>query len=139
LLGPNLTRWEYVGYSKCAVSSPTVKALWGYNVVGFFFGANWCKLCLEFIPVLIRLYLAQAAEGAHRLEFVLLVSRCREAKATKYYGLGMPWLSMYHNANNKVSMKTRMTALMAKFGITTIPALVLLDERGQVICAEGRG
>ncbi len=28
---------------------------------------------------------------------------------------------------------------MAKFGITTIPALVLLDEHGQVICTEGRG
>ena len=36
-------------------------------------------------------------------------------------------------------MKTRMSELMAKFGITTIPALVLLDERGQVICADGRG
>jgi hypothetical protein len=28
---------------------------------------------------------------------------------------------------------------MAKFGITTIPALVLLDERRRVICADGRG
>ncbi len=88
--------------------------------------------------MLDRLYSVQAAHGAHRLEIVL-VSRCQEAKATKYYGLGMPWLAMYHDADNKVGMNTRTTALMAKFEVTTIPALVLLDKRGQVICTEGRG
>ncbi len=51
----------------------------------------------------------------------------------------MPWLSMYHDANNKVGMKRTTSALMAKFGITIIPALVLLDERGRVICADGCG
>jgi hypothetical protein len=30
-------------------------------------------------------------------------------------------------------------ALMAKFGVSTIPALILLDERGCVICLEARG
>ncbi len=88
--------------------------------------------------MLEKLYAAQGAQRAHRLEIVL-VSRCREAKATKYYGLGMPWISMYHDANNKVGMNTRTLELMAKFGITAIPALVLLDERGRVICADGRG
>jgi hypothetical protein len=106
--------------------------------VGLYFGADWGHPCSEFKLVLERLYTAQAARGAHRLEIVL-VSRCRDAKATKYYGLGMPWLSMYHDANDKVGMKTRMSVLMAKFGITTIPALVLLDKRGRVICADGRG
>jgi hypothetical protein len=46
---------------------------------------------------------------------------------------------MYHETNNEVGMKTTTTALMAKFGITNIPALVLLDEHGQVICVEGSG
>jgi hypothetical protein len=46
---------------------------------------------------------------------------------------------MYHDVNDEISMKSRTTELMAKFGITTIPALVLLDERGQVICKDGRG
>jgi hypothetical protein len=127
-----------LGYSECAVSSPTVKALQGYKVVGLYFGADWCQPCSGFTPVLERLYTAQAARGAHRLEIVL-VSHCREAKATKYYGLGMPWLSMYHNANDKAGMKTRTMALMAKFGITIILALVLLDKRGRVICIEGCG
>ncbi len=138
LLGPNLTRWEYLGYSECTVNSPTANALWGYRVVGLYFGADWCHPCSEFKLVLERLYTAQVAQGAQWLEIVL-VSCCQDAKATKYYGLGMPWLSMYHDAINKVGMKTRTSALMAKFGITTIPALVLLDKRGQVICVDGRG
>jgi thiol-disulfide isomerase/thioredoxin len=107
-------------------------------MVGLLFGADWCKPCLKFIPVLDRLYSVQAARGAHRLEIVLVL-HCREAKATKYYGLGMLWLAMYHNADNEVGMNTRTTALMAKFGVTTIPALILLDQCRQVICAEGRG
>ncbi len=138
MLGPYLTRRGYSGYSGCAVSSPTSDALRGYGVVGLYFGADWCHLCSEFKVVLEKLYAAQVAQGAHRLEIVL-VSRCREAKATKYYGLGMPWLSMCHDANDEVGMKTRTSELMAKFGITAIPALVLLDERGQVICADGCG
>jgi hypothetical protein len=80
----------------------------------------------------------QKAQGADKLE-VVLVSRCREAKATKYYSLTMPWLSMWHNANNKVGMKACTTALTAKFGISTIPALVLLDEQGHIICPEAHG
>ncbi len=115
---------------------PTAKALQGYNVVGLYFGVDWCQRCSKFTPVLDRLYTAQTARGSHRLEIVLVL-HCREAKTTKHYGLGMPWLSMYHNANKKFEMKTTTTVLMAKFGITIIPALVLLDERRQVICAEG--
>ncbi len=91
-----------MGYSKCAVSSPTVEALRGYNVVGLFFGADWCKPCSEFIPVLDRLYLVQAAQGAHRLEIVMVL-RCREAKETKYYGLGMPWLSCTTTPTTKLA------------------------------------
>ncbi len=42
----------------------------------------------------------------------------------------MPWFSMCHDTNDKVGMNTRTSELMAKFGITAIPAHVLLDERG---------
>ncbi len=98
LLGPTLTRREYVGYSKCAVPAPTIKALRGYKVIGISFGADWCKPCMEFKLVLKKLFSAQAAQGADRLEIVL-ASSCREAKATKYFGLGMPWRAMYEQQN----------------------------------------
>jgi hypothetical protein len=80
----------------------------------------------------------QKARGADQLE-VVLVSRCREAKATKYYSLTMPWLLMWQDANNKVGTKAHRTALMARFSIPTIPALILLDKQGRVICSEARG
>jgi hypothetical protein len=87
LAGPTLTRQAYVGYSKCAVLAPTVEPLRGYKVIGIFFGADWCKPCMEFKPVLEKLYLVQAAQGADRLEIVL-ASRCCKAKATKIFWSG---------------------------------------------------
>jgi hypothetical protein len=107
-------------------------------VIGLYFSADWCQACSEFTPVLERLYMVQKAQGADQLE-VVLVSQCSEAKATKYYSLTMPWLLMWHNANNEVRMKARATALMAKFGISTIPALILMDKQGCLICPEARG
>ncbi len=67
-----------------------------------------------------------------------MVSRCREAKGTKYYHKNMPWLAMWHEADNEVEMETRTSLLMAKYNITSIPALVLLDKRGGLICADAR-
>jgi hypothetical protein len=69
------------------------KCLKGWAVIRLYFSANWCQACSEFMPVLERLYTVQKAQGVDQLE-VVLVSRCREAKATKYYSLMMPWLSM---------------------------------------------
>ncbi len=138
LLGPHLTRRQYFGFSECAVKGPTAECLKGRAVIGLYFSANWCQACSEFMSVLERLYTVQKARGADQLE-VVLVSWCREAKALKYYSLTMPWLSMWHNANNKVGMKARTMTLMGKFGISTIPALILLIEWGHVICLEARG
>jgi hypothetical protein len=88
--------------------------------------------------MLERLYTVQKARGADQLE-VVLISRCREAKATKDYSLMMPWVLIWHNANNEVGMKACTTALMEKFNVSTIPALVLLDKGGHVICPEACG
>jgi hypothetical protein len=64
-----------------------------------------------------------------------LVPRCRKAKATKHYRQHMPWLSMWHDAKNEVGMESHTTSLMAKYGITSIPALILLDQHGGLISA----
>ena len=61
--------------------------------------------------MLERLYMAQKAQRADLLKFVL-VSRCREAKATEDYSLTMPWMLIWHNANNKAGLKARTKALM---------------------------
>jgi hypothetical protein len=123
---------------RCVVEGPTAKCWKGRSVIGLYFSADWCHACSEFTPVLERLYMVQKVQGADQLE-VVLVSLCQEAKAMKYYSLTMPWLLMWHDANNEVGMKARLTALMVTFGISTILALVLLDKQGHVICPEARG
>jgi hypothetical protein len=50
----------------------------------------------------------------------------------------MPWLSIWHDAKKEVGMESHTSSLMAKYGITSILALVLLDQRGGLICAYAR-
>ena len=64
--------------------------------------------------------------------------RCRTAQATKHHCKYMPWLSMWHDAADEAAMTARTSGLMAKFGITSIPALVLLDAGGRVICTDAQ-
>jgi hypothetical protein len=45
---------------------------------------------------------------------------------------------MWHNADNEVGMEVRTSLLMAKYGITSIPALVLLDKCWELICADAQ-
>jgi hypothetical protein len=58
------------------------------------------------------------------------VSRCRDARATEHYFSIMPWASMLHVE----ATGARGLALRDRFAITTIPALVLLDGEGAVLC-----
>jgi hypothetical protein len=134
MLGPTLARMEHLGYLMMAIPGPTKTALQGHAVIGLYFSVDWCQPCLAFTPVLKKLYGAQRAWGADQLE-VVLVSRCQEAKATKYYREDMPWVSIWHDADDSVGMEACTSSLMARFGITSIPALVLLDKRGGLICA----
>ncbi len=115
------------------IQGPTAPALSRHAVIGLYFSANWCQPCSVFTPLLEKLYAVQKACKAEQLE-VVLVSRCREAKATKHYQQHMLWLSMWHDAKNEVGMESHTLLLMAKYGITSIPALVLLDQCGGLIC-----
>ena len=128
MLGPTLVKVEH--------HEPTA-ALNRHSVIGLYFSADWCQPCLAFTPVLERLYTTQNSRRAKSLE-VVLVSQCREAKATGSYRKNIPWLSMWHDADDKMGMKARTSALMAKYDITSIPALVLLDKCKGVICADAQ-
>lgn len=115
-----------------AIPGPTATALRRHTVVGLYFCADWCTACSSFTPVLTTLYTAQKAQDDDQFE-VVMVPRCRNAQATKHHCKDMPWLSMWHDAADEAAMTARTSGLMAKFGITSIPALVLLDAGGRVI------
>lgn len=123
-----------MGFSRVAIPEPTENALHGHAVIGLLFSADWCRQCSVFTPVLERLYRARRTDHFE----IVLVSRCREAKATKYHREDMPWLAMGHKVDDEAGMAAHTASLMAKFGITSIPALVLLDKRGGLICANAQ-
>ena len=92
---------------------------------------------MAFKPVLKQLYSAQSALGADRLEIVL-ADRCHNAPAAKRFGVGLPGWYIPRGADTAGQVTSRTPALMAKFGVTTIPALVLLDQSGRLLCRYGR-
>jgi hypothetical protein len=65
---------------------------------------------------------------------VILVLRCHNAAATEQYFAKMPWTAMPHAE----SSGHRGLALMEEFGVTSIPALILLNGEGVVICRDGQ-
>ena len=149
-LGPNLLVHDAHGYSTWDRVVPTGLVLFhllsqsslltdsvlkGRTVIGLYFSADWCTPCKVFNPLLTKLY---SCKRAHCTETnrnippfeVVLVSRCREARATEHYFSTMPWAAMIHAK----ATGAWVLALGDKFATTTIPALVLLDVEGVVLC-----
>jgi hypothetical protein len=65
---------------------------------------------------------------------VILVSQCHDAAATKQYLAKISWTAMPHAE----SSGHQGLALMEEFGVTSIPALILLDGEGAVICRDSQ-
>ncbi len=149
-LGPNLSVHNAHGYSTWDSVAPTGSVLFrppsqsslltdsvlkGRTVIGLYFSTDWCTPCKVFNPLLTKLY---ACKHAHCTKTnrnipafeVVLVSGCREARATEHYFSTMPWAAMLHAE----ATGARGSALRDKFATTTIPALVLLDGEGAVLC-----
>jgi len=104
-------------------------------VIGLYFSADWCTPCKVFNPLRTKLYSCKRAHctktNSNIPPFeVVLVSRCREARATEHYFSTMPRAAMLHAEDTGA----RGLALRDKFATTTIPALVLLDGEGAVLC-----
>jgi hypothetical protein len=100
--------------------------------------SDWCPSCTMFTPLLSRYYQNRIGDTLlntdKALFQVVLVSRCRTSRDTQNFFEPMPWAALPHPE----SMGERGQVLMRRFGITTIPALVLLDGNGTVVCLDGR-
>ena len=137
MLGPQLSVHNETGDSTVDTLDNTSSVLKGRTVVGLYFSADWCPPCQVFNPLLKHLHSSKRTHcngGPRTLPpfEVVLVSRCRNVADTDKYFAGLPWTAMTHaEASGK-----RGQELRDKFGITTIPALVLLDGEGALLCGK---
>jgi thiol-disulfide isomerase/thioredoxin len=137
MFGPVLEIHDGHGYSTFYRGLPTGDVLKGCTSIGVYFSADWCPSCTEFTPLLDRYY--QNRKGGNLLNNdrspfqVVLVLWCKTIRDTHSFFGPMPWAARPHLE----LMGERGQSLMTQFGITTIPALVLLDGNGTVVCLDG--
>ena len=118
-----------VNYAERIQETSPVTALHGESIVGIQFGRESCPHCGPFLQSLKKL-LRRRSEAT-----IVFVSRGTSEEDTNRYFYNMPrWDAMPHDAVAGPCGK----ALVERFGVTTIPALVLLDGNGRVICTDAR-
>ncbi len=138
MFGPVLKIHDGHSYSIFYRGLPTGDVLKGRTLIGVYFSADWCPSCTEFTLLLDRYY--QSSKGGNLLNNdrspfqVVLVSRCKTIWDTHSVFEPMPWAALPHLK----LMGERGQSLMTRFGIMTIPTLVLLDGNGTVVCLDGR-
>lgn len=101
--------------------------------VGVYFSAHWCPPCRKFTPNLVAFYndlKEQASSKPFELVFVSLDSDDTSFKAYMTEEQ-MPWLAIPFGSS-------KIAALKEKFGVATIPTLVILNEKGEVVTNEAR-
>ena len=91
------------------------------QVIGLYFTAGWCPPCHTFNPVLCEFY-NDVNYPDKRFEIIQVSSDKDDISFNEYY-MGMPWLAIPFN-------DPRIKALKAKFRVTGIPLLLLLNQDG---------
>lgn len=101
------------------------------KVVLVYFSAHWCPPCRGFTPSLGEFYNTMQSKGQVPFEVVFASSDRDEGAFNEYYN-EMPFASM------PFSNRAGKEKLAAKFGVSGIPMLVVLDTDGTVLSKKGR-
>jgi nucleoredoxin len=106
-------------------------SLEGKKVVAFYFSAHWCPPCRAFTPLLKEAY-EEYLEESSDIEIVF-VSSDRSIEDMKEYMKTSHgnWLAIPNDSELG-------EALMAKFSIQGIPALIVCKSDGSVITNQGK-
>ncbi|RCK78001.1 MAG: Thioredoxin [Candidatus Ozemobacter sibiricus] len=98
------------------------------KLVGLYFSAHWCPPCRMFSPMLV------AFRDAHTSDFeVVFISsdKNREAQFEYMKEVGMKWYTLEHRSE-------AANALAQKYGVRSIPTLIILGPDGKTITEDGR-
>ena len=98
--------------------------------IGLYFSAQWCPPCRAFTPVLVQTY-NELKEQGKPFELIFVSSDRSEEAMFKYMAdYGMNWLALPFG-------DARRAALRSKHGVRGIPTLIIVDENGQTLSANG--
>ncbi|OMJ75359.1 hypothetical protein SteCoe_25515 [Stentor coeruleus] len=100
------------------------------KVIGLYFTAHWCPPCRTFTPRLIQLY--KNANSRSKVIEIVFISFDRDSETMNNYFEEMPWAAVPY------SNKALCENLGDVFGVTGIPALIIIKSNGQVISRDGR-
>lgn len=103
------------------------------DVVGLFFGADWCPSSQPFSTLLGRLYHAtKNSKEPHKSSFeVVFISHDKDEFGYREHTRHMPWLALPWRDRD------RKDVLASMFKVRTLPKLVLLQRDGTVLTTEG--
>ncbi len=98
------------------------------KVIGLYFSASWCGPCRAFTPELVKM----RDDNDDDFE-VILVGADRSAAAQQKYmdEYDMEWPAIPFSSPLREK-------LGRKYGVTGIPALIILDRQGNLITKKGR-
>ena len=97
------------------------------SIVGLLFSSSYCKYCTEFTPMLKKVYSGLQSYGIE----ILLVGSDKTKEKFNEYKNNQPWTAIPFDDPIRVELRTM-------YDIKTIPALVFLDSKGNVINLKGR-
>jgi nucleoredoxin len=99
------------------------------KIIGLYFSGNYCPPCRLFTPILNKVY----EKIKNDCEIIFISSDKTEDDFNKYYSkMSCGFIALpYHRRDLKIE-------LCDKFNIKTIPALIFLDNKGNIININGR-
>ena len=101
----------------------------GDKIVGIYFSAQWCPPCRHFTPTLVNFRNSNNED----FEVVFVSSDRSSGDQLKYMDkYGMKWYTLPHGSKAANNLKK-------KFEVRGIPALVIVDSKGNTITKNGRG
>ena len=95
--------------------------------MALYFSAHWCGPCRAFTPKLVAFVQALKEQGVDLP--VIFGSSDHDAASFASYHATMPWFAFPHG-------DARIQALKAKYDVSGIPWLVVLDAQGRLVMNE---